>query len=430
MTSRSTITRRDVLIRSAAATALIASRDRTFGARPEGLEQAEKLHRAIPVFLGYCVFHPEQFQARGGRQCDLEKLAAAGVRTFIASVGFGYRGPNQPYFQIGPRNYVMAGSDEWLLERQLKRIDELRSAIEACPRTRLITRASELAARPDDDSIGVIMHLIGNNHTLGVDTVDLFFRRGVRATHPAMQYHNRWCAGYNGMNAPVMTDFGREVVARMNKLGIVIDTGHASDETATALVEASVKPVNDSHTMSRDVSPQSRGLRDETLRRIARSGGVIGVHFADHMLTSEAWRTKYANRGASRREWKYNQYVLDRTRDPDERIRLREDQAARDRFYHDHNLPADPVVLTIRGANVRHLADAVDYLVRLVGIEHVGLGPDVNGIDDDQWPAEMNHIGDLPMLTAELLRRGYDEPQLRKLYSDNLGRVYAACLPS
>ena len=73
--------------------------------------------------------------------------------------------------------------------------------------------------------------------------------------------------------------------------------------------------------------------------------------------------------------------------------------------------------------------DNVDHIAKLVGIDHVGLGPDVNGIDDDQWPAEMNHIGDLPLLTAELLRRGYDEPQLRKLYSDNLRGVYARCLP-
>jgi membrane dipeptidase len=412
-----------------AGSALLSSRGSARGQEVR-LEQARALHRSIPVLLGYCVFHHEQFQPRDGRQCDLEKLDAAGVRTLVASVGFGYRGPNQPHFQIGPRHYVMAGPDEWLLARQLKRIDELRTTIEACPRTRLITRASELAPNPGDDSIGVIIHLIGNNHTVSVDTVDTFFCRGVRATHPAIQYHSRWCSGYNGMSAPVMTDFGRKVVARMNELGIVIDTAHASDETAAALVEASVRPVNDSHTMSRDVVPQSRGLRDETLRRVARSGGVIGVHFADLMLTPEAWRKKYVHRAAQPREWKYNQYVLEHTRDPDERVRLREDKEAREQFYRDHRLPPDPVVPTIRGATVRHLADAVDYLVRLVGIDHVGLGPDVNGIDDDQWPAEMNHIGDLPLLTAELLRRGYEEAHLRKIYSDNLRSVFTRCLPA
>jgi membrane dipeptidase len=379
------------------------------------------------VFLGYCVFHPEQFQASGGVQCDLEKLQDAGVRTFLTSVGFGYGAASSPYFRYGPRDYALAGPDDWLLERQLKRIDELVAAIQGCPRTRLITRAADLEP---DDRIGVLVHLIGNNHTLELDTVDTFFRRGVRASHPAFQYHNRWCAGHNGRAAPIITDFGRRVVGRMNRLGIVIDTAHASDESAVAMIEASSKPVNDSHTTSRDLAPQSRGLRDETLRRLARSGGVIGVHFADHMLTPEAWRKKYSRRPSHPRYWRYQKWVLEHTRDPDERIRLRNDKEMQAQFYRDHNLPDEPKPDPIRAASVTHLADLVDYLVKLVGIDHVGLGPDVNGIDDDQWPEGMDHIGQLPRLTAELLRRGYQEESLRKLLSDNWRRTFARGLPA
>lgn len=393
------------------------------------LEEARELHRRIPVFLGYCVFHPEQFQAKNGKQCDLEKLTAAGARTIVVSIGFGYRSSASPYFQTGPREYQLAGSDEWLRERQLQRIDELGATIRNCSRTRLITRASELA--PDkDNKIGVVIHVIGNNHTIDLDTVNTFFERGVRASHPAYQYHNRWCAGHNGRAAPVMTAFGRRVVARMNELGIVLDTAHASDESAEAILEASVKPVNDSHTTSRDLVPQSRGLRDKTLRRIAESGGVVGVHFADHMLTPEAWRRKYAQRPAQPRQWQYNKHVLASTDDPDERIRLRNDREAADKFYRDHHLPPEPGATPLKSASVSDLADALDYLVKLVGIDHVGLGPDVNGIDDDQWPERMDHIGHLPLLTAELLRRNYGEDQLRKLLSDNWRRVFAKCLPA
>lgn len=398
-------------------------------AERDRLEEARELHRRIPVFLGYCVFHPEQFQARNGKQCDLEKLTAAGARTIVVSIGFGYGSPASPYFQTGPREYHLAGPDEWLRERQLQRIDELAATIRNCPRTRLITNASELA--PDkDNKIGVLIHVIGNNHTTDLETVDVFFKRGVRASHPAYQYHNRWCAGYNGRVAPIMTAFGRKVVARMNELGIVLDTAHASDESAQAILEASVKPVNDSHTTSRDLVPQSRGLRDKTLRRIAESGGVVGVHFADHMLTPEAWRRKYAERPAHPRQWLYNKHVLASTDNPEERIRLRNDREAADKFYRDRHLPPEPAQKPSRAAGVSHLADAVDYLVKLLGIDHVGLGPDVNGIDDDQWPEHMDHIGQLPLLTAELLRRDYREDQLRKLLSDNWRRVFAKCLPA
>lgn len=392
------------------------------------LDEARALHRRIPVFLGYCVFHAEQFLVRGGTQCDLEKLDAAGVRTFVASVGFGYGSPNQPYFQIGPREFVMAGPDDWLLERQLKRIDELVAAIQKCPRTRLVTRARQLVPEKNN-SIGVIVHLIGNNHTIRADVVDTFFKRGVRATHPAMEYHSRWCASQNGMPAPVLTGFGRQVIARMNELGIVLDTAHASDASAQALVESSTRPVIDTHTTSRDLVPLSRGLRDQTLTRIARSGGVVGIHFADHMLTTAAWRRKYSRRPARPRQWQYNRYVLGRTKDPEERIRLRNDRATQEAFYRKQNLTPDPPTPGVRAATLSELADAIDYLVKRLGIDHVGIGGDVNGIDDDSWPEGMVHIGQLPYLTAELLARKYSEDQLRKLLSDNWRRVYARCLP-
>lgn len=390
------------------------------------LAEAQALHRKVPVFLGYCVFHPEQFQARGGVQSDLEKLDAAGVRTMVVSVGFGYGSPASPYFRTGPTGYVLAGDDAWLRARQLRRIDELVATIKNCPRTRLITRASDL--EPRGDSIGVIVHLIGNNHTLELSDVDEFFRRGVRASHPAYQYHDRWCAGHEGRPAPVITDFGRKVIARMNELGIVVDTAHASDDSALAMIDSSVKPVNDTHTTTRERLPHSRGLRDKTLLRVARSGGVIGVHFADHMVNPDAWRKKYAKAPAQRREWLFHKHVLERTSDPEERIRLRNDAKLREAFYQEHSLPPEPKAEG-RAAKISDVADVIDYLVKLAGIDHVGIGGDVNGIDDDQWPEGMDHVGHVPRLTAELLARGYDEPQLRKLWSDNWRRVFARCLP-
>ncbi|MCE9603656.1 MAG: dipeptidase [Planctomycetia bacterium] len=386
--------------------------------------EAKALHREIPVFIGYLNFAQEQFRADGGRQCDLTKLDAAGVKTFVASIGFGC------YFQTGPRQYELAGSNDWLLERQLSRIDDVVATIEKCPRTRLIKTTADLVPRAGDDQIGVIVHLTGNNHTTRLDTVDEFFKRGVRATHPAMQYHNNWCAGHEGRAAPALSEFGRQVVARMNELGIAIDTAHASDDTALALAAVSKRPISDSHTTSRDRVPASRGLRDATLKRLASTGGVIGVLFADHMLTSEAWRTKYSQRPVSPRLWEYNKYLLASTSDPDERMKLRRDKQAQEQFYQDRKLPPDVATPTTRAAALGDLADTIDYLIDTVGIDHVGLGTDINGIDADQWPQGIDHMGDLPVLTAELLRRGYSVDRLRKLLSDNGHRAYGACLPT
>jgi len=394
------------------------------------IDDALALHRELPVVIGYFNFSGETFQESGGHQSDLGKLDDAGVRCLVASIGYGC------YFQTGPRDYELAGPDEWLLEKQLERIDMVVRTVTQCSRTRLITRSEELTFAADDNAIGVLVHLTGNNHTIDLSTVDTFFERGVRAIHPAMQYHNRFCTGIDGLPGPALTEFGRQVVGRMNELGMVVDTAHASDESALAMIEASTKPVIDGHTTSRDLVPSSRGLRDEVLKRIAHTGGAVGVHFADHMLSEEVWNSKYgatkeqgAPGGSVPRLWVYNRNLLETTEDPEERMRFRRDRDAQEEFYRRHGLPPDPEMPIDRPVNVGHLADLVDYLVNLVGVEHVAIGGDVNGIDDHQWPKGMDHIGHLPRLTAELLCRGYRADALEKILSGNWMRVYRDCLP-
>ncbi len=284
------------------------------------LDQARDLHRRLPVFLGYVDYDDEALAPDGGTYIDLAKLCAAGVHTLVASIGFGC------YFQTGPRDYHLAGPATWVLEHQVRRIAHVVNAVRRCPAARLVERRSDLDAPPAEDRVGVIVHLTGNAHTVDLDTVGRLFGQGVRATHPAMQYHNRWCTGMDGLPGPAMTDFGRDVVARLNALGVVLDVAHASEESARAMIETSSKPLIDSHTTSRDLVPSSRGLRDATLRLIAERGGVIGVHFADHMLRHDVWSRKYvpaAAHGRTPRLWRYSQHLLDTYQDPDERMRWR-----------------------------------------------------------------------------------------------------------
>ena len=390
------------------------------------IDEARAIHRNLPVFMGYLDFSLEQFRESGGVQCDMEKLDAAGVRYAAVSIGYGC------YFQIGPGEVVLAGSDQWLFERMLERVDWVADTIRDCPRARLITGASQLRREPGDDSIGFIIHLTGNNHTFSLDCVDAFFEHGVRATHPAMQYHNRWCAGIGGIPAPAITDFGKKVVARMNELGILLDVAHASDESAQAIIRASKKPVIDGHTTSRNLVPSSRGLSDQTLRMLAESGGVIGVHFADHLLTEEVWRRKQRKAkqtDAPPRIWAYNRHLLETVSDPDERVRLRKDREAQERFYLQNDLPPEPAPSTERIATLEHMADVFEYLIDLAGDDHVALGGDVNGIGNDQWPLGMDHIGELPNLTATLLKRGYSRERLEKILCANWLRVYDETLP-
>jgi microsomal dipeptidase-like Zn-dependent dipeptidase len=401
------------------------------------LQQARQLHQRLPIFIGYFDSCDEPFMASGGRQADLEKEDASGIRFFVASIGFGC------YFQIGPNEYALAGDDQWLLKRQLERMDYLLNNIAKCPRTRLVRTKKDLEVR-DDKSIGVILHLTGNNHTLDLGTVDLFFQKGLRATHPGMQYHNRWVGGntmsvVNGKESPVLTDFGRQVIARMNQLGIEIDTAHMSDESAIELIKTSTKPISDSHTCSRDLVPGigPRGHSDAVLKMIADSGGVVGIHYADAFLTQRLHADRPPGPRRSSRQWAYNRYVLAKTQDPDQRVKLRKGslaQAEMAKFYRDNNLLEEPTTKPATHprprSTVNDMADHIEYLVKVCGIDHVAHGGDVNGIDDDSWPLDMKHVGELPILTAELLRRGWTEEQLEKFLYRNWLRVFQETLPA
>ena len=427
------------------------------------LNEARALHRETAVVLGYCDYTDEQFAPSGGRQCDLEKLAAAGVRTMVCSIGFGC------YFQTGPQDYVLAGPPDWLRARQATRVEHVLTHVAACPRARLVRTREDLAPRADG-TIGVILHLTGNEHTPDLAALRDWAARGVRAMHPVMGYHNAWIGGgagvtVNGRPAQPLTARGRELIAAMSELGLAVDTAHAAPAEAEALIAAAApRPVLDSHTGSRDLVPQGRGLPDAVLRRIAASGGVVGVHFADHLVHARAWERKGAAQAAAAEgRYAWHRWVLENVTDADERVGLRKypNRGAVWEEFVDHvavervGTPALPAggggagetpalpgggrraaepnggsALAERVVTLGDLAEHVEYLWRVVGPEHVGIGGDINGIGADQWPRGMDHVGELPHLTAELLRRGHRPAVLRAFLGANWLRLYAATLPA
>jgi membrane dipeptidase len=115
---------------------------------------------------------------------------------------------------------------------------------------------------------------------------------------------------------------------------------------------------------------------------------------------------------------------------PDWEIDPAESWEAEQAFYQEHDLPPDLDPPMGRIATITHLANLVDYLINLVGDEHVALGGDVGGISADQWPLGLDHTGHLPRLTADLLGRGYGEDSLRRILSNNWYRIYRECLPT
>jgi membrane dipeptidase len=201
-----------------------------------------------------------------------------------------------------------------------------------------------------------------------------------------------------------LSPFGRRVVEEMNRLGIMVDISHVSDAAFDAVLEVSRAPVIASHSSCRRFTPGfERNLDDDRIRRLAEGGGVIQINFGSMFLTEAANRQSVAS-------WRETEaWMKERGLDWDSPETRERREALR---------ASDPPVPT----SVSDVADHIDHVVRIAGIDHVGIGSDFDGVSS--LPVGLEDVSGYPNLVAELLRRGYSEPDVRKVLGENLLRVW------
>ena len=211
-----------------------------------------------------------------------------------------------------------------------------------------------------------------------------------------------------------LTDFGREVVREMNRLGMMVDVSHVSDATFWDVMQTTHAPVLASHSCARALTDSARNLTDEQMRAIATSDGAVMVNFYPAFV-DERWR----------RHWKSTEKERDALREAVEaEYRERGDpvpygvQMQVDRDYYAQH--ADEMKLPGLEAVVEH----IDYVAQVAGIDHVGLGSDFDGIS--LLPEGMKSAADLPKITAALMARGYTAEKMKKILGGNLLRVMGA----
>lgn len=204
-----------------------------------------------------------------------------------------------------------------------------------------------------------------------------------------------------------INDLGREVIAEMNRLGMVIDLSHVSDETFYDVLEVTEDPVICSHSACRALSEHRRNITDEMIRALAENGGVMAVVFELHFLSPE-----YAQAGrelvAIHKPW------FDRIPKPED-LELR---IALEHFQQGIAWPMENI------PTIETLLDHIDHAVRIAGVDHVGLGADM-------YPRTPSLVGirgaqDYPNITLGLKRRGYSDEDIRKILGANLLRVWKA----
>jgi membrane dipeptidase len=199
-----------------------------------------------------------------------------------------------------------------------------------------------------------------------------------------------------------LTAFGREVVREMNRLGMLIDLSHVSPNVMRDAIETSESPVIFSHSSARALTDVPRNVPDEILRLLPANGGVVMITFVPEFISETVLAAANARRGDL-------QKLFQGVTEPVERRRIRQD------YNRTHPMPR---------ATVADVADHIDHVRRVAGVDHVGIGSDFDGID--RGPTGLEDVSTFPALFAELIRRGWSDADLRKLAGENVLRAFRA----
>jgi membrane dipeptidase len=295
------------------------------------------------------------------------------------------------------------------MRRAMDLIDATNREVEKHPNALMTcTTAVEIRRAKKQDKVCALMGIEGGyvieNSLFALRN---FYRLGIRYMTLTHNVSHDWADAHN--DAPKnngLSDFGKEVVREMNRLGMLVDISHVSTKTMSDVLDVSTAPIIASHSSARGISNHTRNVPDEILKRVAKNGGVIMINF-------------------------YPAFLDERTnREQNERSTLLKPQmdALREK-YKDNSEAFNEAERKLLSENpiyvpsYTRIVDHIDHIKNVAGIDSVGIGSDYDGVPF--LPVGMNGMEDLPLVTYEMLRRGYSETDIRKVLGENFLRAFA-----
>ncbi|MCX2739319.1 dipeptidase [Pontibacter anaerobius] len=204
-----------------------------------------------------------------------------------------------------------------------------------------------------------------------------------------------------------LTKFGQKVVHRMNELGMMVDVSHVGEKTFWDVMAVTKKPVLVSHSCVHDINPVFRNLTDEQIKAVAKNGGVVHLNFFSGFLDPE-FTNRIDNFGKEHKS----------------EIDSLKNEGWKNDAIMDFLAENYPVAVQDLRPPLSLLLDHLDHIVKLVGVDYVGLGSDFDGISSS--PKQLDGVQDFPVITKELLARGYSEEDIKKILGANFLRVFKA----
>ncbi len=312
------------------------------------------------------------------------------------------------FFSLYVRPWYVANGGA--ARRTLDMIDSVYRAVERHPNELMIaTSVADIRRAKRQGKIACLLGIEGG-HAIenSLPALREFHRLGVRYMTLTWNNTNDWAdAGRGEKKHNGLSDFGREVVREMNRLGMLVDVSHVSDETMSDALDVSTAPIIASHSSARALSDVTRNIPDDLLRRIAKNGGVVNVNFYSVFVDTTTFSPRSNARDA---QLKAQQDALtEKYKDDPERL-------SDESFKLDASHPLPPLPIS-------KLIDHFEHIIKVAGIDHVGIGADFDGAVD--MPEGAQDISLLPNITYELLKRGYTERDIRKVLGENMLRAMA-----